>query len=307
MILWPLITLLIFLGGVLSGYFFDVGGAADGVRLEISPSGWTFSIWGFIYLWQFIWICYVLFLCCKYEMNTIIFGKWLFIAYNAANISGDIWTYVWINGYLWWSTVFILGISIPLVVASYIAHDYLHRVASTAVVSEDYGASNANNSDEFDAESSLTESIPKWLVDSSTIKPLLYIFVANGIAFYATWTVVASHLGVGIALCHGAGLSNTATSFLMLSILSCIILFYWFLDFFKLRSYLQYTYSPYIVLIVAFTGILTNGGLDVDERPSSPFVLALLVIAVLGTVAKVIMGICLRNQPVAARKSLDSV
>ena len=90
----------------------------------------------------------------------------------------------------------------------------------------------------------------------------------------------------------------------MLCSLTCIILFYWFLDFYYLRFYLQYTYSPYIVLIVAFSGILTNGGLDVDDRMSSPFVAALLIIAVLGTIAKVIMGICMRNQPA---KSLQSV
>merc|ERR1712106_207512 len=92
-------------------------------------------------------------------------------------------------------------------------------------------------------------------------------------------------------------MDNGDTSILMLSILTCIILSYWFLDFYYLRSYLQFTYSPYIVLIVAFTGILTNGGLDVDDRPSSPFVVALLGIAVLGTIAKVVMGICMRNQP----------
>merc|ERR1711997_708983 len=119
-----------------------------------------------------------------------------------------------------------------------------------------------------------------------------------GIPFYTTWCVVATHLNIGIVACYKLGMTNTNASILMLSVLSCVILFYWFLDFYKLRFYLQYTYSPYIVLIVAFTGILTNGGLGVDERPSSAFVLALLIIAVLGTVAKIMMGISMRNQPV---------
>jgi len=297
-ILWPLITLLIFLWGVVSGYFlFDVGAAADGVGLEISPKGWTFSIWGFIYLWQFAWICFVLFLCCKHELNTVLFGRWFFVAFNAANISSDIWSFVWTKGYLWWSVVFILGITIPLLVAAYIAHDVLFRAASTSVVTAKYGASTANNSDEFETENAWTESVPKWLSTSPALRSSLYFLVANGIPFYATWCVVASHLAIGIALCHGAGLSDTATSFLMLSILTAVILGYWFLDFYALRAHLQYTYSPYIVLIVAFTGILTNGGVDVDERPTSPFVVVLLVVAVLGTIAKVAMGICGRNQP----------
>merc|ERR1712083_1087786 len=134
---------------------------------------------------------------------------------------------------------------------------------------------------------------------------LLYMFVLNGIPFYATWCVVASHLNVGIVISHQFGMEDGDTPILMLSILTCVILSYWFLDFYYLRSYLQFTYSPYIVLIVAFTGILTNGGLDVDDRPSSPFVAALLIIAVLGTIAKVIMGICMRNQP--AKSTLQSV
>ena len=44
--LWPLVTMLIFLGNILQGYLGpDVGNRATGVRLEISPIGWTFSIW----------------------------------------------------------------------------------------------------------------------------------------------------------------------------------------------------------------------------------------------------------------------
>lgn len=116
------------------------------------------------------------------------------------------------------------------------------------------------------------------------------------ISFYATWCVVASHLNIGIALCYEGGLTNTNASLLMLCVLTTVILFYWFLDFYRLRSYLQYTYSPYVVLIWAFTGILSNGGLDTDERPTSPFTLALLIIAALGTIAKVTMGVCMKSE-----------
>merc|ERR1719433_1918199 len=139
--------------------------------------------------------------------------------------------------------------------------------------------------------------MPQWLRNSKSIKPLLDAFVLNGIPFYATWCVVATHLNVGIVLSYKAGLTVSNASILMLCVLLCVILFYWFLDFYYLRSYLQYTYSPYIVLIVAFTGIVTNGGVDSDDRASSPFALALLIIAGVGTVCKVIMGICMRNKP----------
>jgi len=267
--------------------FFDIGSAADGVRIEISPAGWTFAIWGLIYIWQAAWIIYVLVLTCKYEMESVIFGKWFYVWYSLGNIISFIWAWVWTEGYLWWAAVFILGIAIPLLVAAYIALAYMHRVART-VVSDNYGMS-------------------KWLANSSTIKGLLYGLVLNGVCFYATWCVVASHVGWGIALVHAAGYDDSTVCFLMLSILTAIILVYWFLDFYYLRSYLKYTYSPYAVLIWAFTGIFTNGGLDVEKRATSPFVLALLIIAVLGTIAKVIMGIVLRNEPVKESMVADEV
>ena len=143
----------------------------------------------------------------------------------------------------------------------------------------------------------------------------LYHVVRRGVSFEC-WHCFMSQIGIGgfhsiyiDALCAAVrnphvccreGLYPPFISWWIPS-LKCICTYlltrYWFLDFYYLRSYLASTYSPYIVLIVAFSGILTNGGLDVDDRASSPFVAALLIIAVLGTIAKVIMGICLRNQP----------
>jgi len=220
-------------------------------------------------------------------MNEIIFGKWFYIAYNVANVCNGLWIVLWSNEYIIPAAIILIGIATGLIISAYIAHKYMfidiNRMIPGADDYPDYG-------DTAD---------PNWITSSKTIKPLIYIFVLNGIPFYGTWCVVASHLNVGISLCYklGLGLTNTETSFLMLSILTCIILFYWYLDFYRLRFYLRYTYSPYIVLVVAFCGILTNGGLDADERPSSVFTAILLIIAILGSIAKVIMGLCMRGTP----------
>mmetsp|Transcript_36234 Transcript_36234/g.31970 ORF Transcript_36234/g.31970 Transcript_36234/m.31970 type:complete len:308 (-) Transcript_36234:242-1165(-) len=296
--LWPIITLIVF-GvalyfnyGAATGQFSDkdVGEVSDEYNLEITPASWTFSIWGFIYTWQAIWIIYVLYLTCKYDMNSIVFGKWFYIIYNIANICNGLWIIVWTNELIWPAAIFLPCIAAGLVISAYIAHKYMFVDSNTMIVNngDNYGGVANNN----------RQSEYKWLDSAKSIRPLLYIFVLNGVPFYATWTVTASHLNIGIALCHKAGMTNTNASFLMLSILTCVILFYWYLDFYRLRQYLQYTYSPYIVLIVAFSGILSNGGLNTKERPSSAFVLALLIIACLGTIAKVVMGITLRNKPV---------
>jgi len=292
-ILWPVFTFIIFGTALFFNYTassglvsdLDVGEVSDIYSLEITPAGWTFAIWGFIYIWQFLWIGYVLSLTCRYEMDSVVFGKWFFFLYSLGNVFNALWIVVWVNELIVFAAVCLLSISLCLISAAYIAHRFMHRVHDK-IVDTNYGA--ASPDDDGDAL--------RWLQKSKGIKPALYLLVVNGIPFYATWCVVASHLNVGIVIRHEFGVSDGTTSILMLSLLSCVILFYWFLDFYRLRSYLQYTYSPYIVLIVAFSGSLTNGGVDVDDRASSPFIAALLIVAVLGTVAKVIMGISMRNR-----------
>jgi len=292
-ILWPVFTLIIFAialffnytaaGGLVSDL--DVGEVSDLYSLQITPSGWVFSIWGFIYIWQFSWICYVLYLTCKYEMDTVVFGKWFYFFYNLGNVFNAIWIVVWVNELIVWACLSLLAITLCLISAAFIAHKFLYSLHDT-IVDTNFGSAGATDHDPL-----------RWIKQTTGIKPALYGLVANGIPFYATWCVVASHINIGIVLQYEIGLSDDTASIVVLSILSCVILFYWFLDFYKLRLQLRYTYSPYIVLIWAFTGSLTNGGVNVDERASSPFIAALLIVAVLGTIAKVVMGISMRNQP----------
>ena len=42
-----------------------VGNASDALKLLITPVGATFSIWGVIYFWQFLWIVYALVSLCR--------------------------------------------------------------------------------------------------------------------------------------------------------------------------------------------------------------------------------------------------
>ena len=222
----------------------------------------------------------------------IVFGIPFYILYNFANIGNVVWIVIWTNEYIWPAAILLPLIAISLLATAFIAHKYIFITLENATMNSNYGGVESDEENE------------QWINKSKSIRTLIYIFVLNGIPFYATWTVVASHLNIGIALCYKVGMTNTNASILMLSILTCVILFYWVLDFYRLRKYLRYTYSPYIVLIVAFTGSLTNGGLDVEERPASPFILALLITAVLGTIAKVIMGLIMCRRGVQSFQSV---
>ena len=233
-------------------------------------------------------------------MNEIIFGKWFYIAYNIGNILNGIWLVIWTNEYIIPSALCLICIAASLVSSAYIAHKYMFvHLVKVRRIDSNYGG--VSDEDPDDAKSGHAE---EWLAQSKGIKPLIYIFVLNGVPFYATWTVVATHLNIGTALCYKGGMTNTNASILMLSILTCVILFYWFLDFYRFHNYLRFTYSPYIVLIVAFCGIVTNGGVDAEERPSSVFAFVLLIVAVIGTVCKIVMGLCMRNKPVEPLQSV---
>merc|ERR1719242_2032825 len=117
--------------------------------------------------------------------------------------------------------VCLLGITISLITAAFIAHKFVYSL-NAKVVDTNYGTAGAGTS-------STVDETPQYLKNSTSIKPLLDAFVLNGIPFYATWCVVASHLNVGIVLVYKAGLTNSNACFLMLSVLLCVILFYWFL------------------------------------------------------------------------------
>jgi hypothetical protein len=271
----------------------DVGEVSDKYELEITPASWTFSIWAFIYIWQALWIIYLIILTCKYEMDRIIFGPVFWLFYNLANIFNFIWIIVWVNEAVIAAAIFLIGIAVCLIVAAFKAHMYLLvDIAKTVQMPRDnYGG--LDQDDQPDADVS---TVPRWLRHSQCIKVALYALVLNGIPFYATWTVVASCLNFGILLAYEANVSESVASVAMQIVLTCIILFYWSLDFGPTtREYLKYTYSPYIVLIVAFCGILTND--YPNDSTTYYYTLALLIAAAVAYVAKILMGIILCIRP----------
>ena len=123
--------------------------------------------------------------------------------------------------------------------------------------------------------------------------------VLNGVAFYATWTSIAQCLNIAIFLTYVANMDAYTASIIALTILTIVILSYWFLDFYYLRSWLVYTYSPYAVLIWALYAVSTNsneGDLGL-KGPTKTFEMALLIMSIVGTVLKIISGVIYACKP----------
>lgn len=49
---------------------------------------------------QFLWIGYVLYLTCKYDMDEVVFGKYFFFAYNIGNVFNALWIIIWVNEHI---------------------------------------------------------------------------------------------------------------------------------------------------------------------------------------------------------------
>ena len=67
----------------------------------------------------------VFYLSCKYQMKTIVFGNWFYIAYNFANVFNAIWIVVWVNEQIWPAAICLLCIAVGLLIGTYIAHKCL--------------------------------------------------------------------------------------------------------------------------------------------------------------------------------------
>merc|ERR1719229_784371 len=81
-------------------------------------------------------------------------------------------------------------------------------------------------------------------------------------------------------------------SMIALAILTIVILAYWFLDFYYLRSWLAWTYSPYAVLLWALSAVSTNpkeGELGL-KGATRTWVNVLIVMVIVGTVCKFVSG-----------------
>ncbi len=118
---------------------------------------------------------------------------------------------------------------------------------------------------------------------------LIRILVQNGLAFYATWVTIASDLNFVMYIVYrlGANSENAATAALVLLFL--IVLVYFVLENFVWQKYLEFTISPYIVLVVAFIGILFKNWQADNPTRNNIFSLTIAIIIAIFFVMKLVL------------------
>lgn len=236
---------------------------SDKFFLEITPAGATFSIWGAIYTWQTAWLIYSLVLLGRKSSKGYLYIEpgvipletiLCFIASEFANVT---WIFLWDRQIMAAAFPVLLLISLTLYAALFFAHRNLYRITPTLT---------ADN-----------KKVDIWLVR---------FLVQNGIAFYATWCTIATLLNLGIVISYTSdpAIDQSVASTVSLSILTVEILSWFTLDIFFLDKYVRYNFSPYIVLVLALTGVVTKN--YVPGKTNAIFAVVLLALASVAFVVK---------------------
>ena len=249
-----------------SGLYKNITGELSGkYHVEITPAGWTFSIWAVIYIWLGLWLMiYSISTICRYTtygyfyVNPKVLPPSLyacFVINMGANIA---WLFLWDRQYLISALVAMVVLCLTLAVCLLISLRGLYAYG-TVYICED------------------------------TVKDVWFvrILVHNGLGLYFGWTTVALLLNLAVVLTYRGGVNQQVSSTVSLSILFLEILTLFFFDAFAWDRFSRYLITPYLVFIYALVGILYKNW---DPTESNPVLAAaLLFTASLLAIAKFIL------------------
>lgn len=222
---------------------------------QLTPSGWTFFIWTLIYIWFTAFMIYIVSGLCRktgygyFYCSPSVLPYGFFITW-CVNLCFNIgWLIVWDQGNMIVAMVFlILVILTNYTMIFFICHG-LHI----------YGP---------------------WLNKYHKADLWCYrILVQNGISVYTTWTTIATLINLTIVMTYEGGLDATDAATVSYSILTAVLLIWFFLENVVLDKHVRYILVQYPVVIWAL-----SGNLDKNYNPDSPnrngiFIVVLLAIA----------------------------
>ncbi|XP_064643550.1 uncharacterized protein LOC135497650 [Lineus longissimus] len=235
---------------------------SDFYYLEITPAGWTFSVWGVIYTWQALWIVYSLIGTCRksaagYVYDAPSFAPTLmYVFYILNNIFNAAWLVLWDRKIIGAALGVIALIPFTLYICLALSFKGLHDNRGAM---RKYGLCR---------DIGLTIGLTQ-----------------NGMALYATWTSVATLLNLAMVLTYIAGVDNAVACTSSLSILAVELVLWFVMDIFFLDKFTRYIVTPYFIIILACSGI-TAEHWDPTSR-NSIFTIVLLGVGVVALLSKV--------------------
>lgn len=248
-LIWAISSLLIYIFGLCGSAL--ANGEIGGENSNLSASGWIFVIiWPIIYANQFIWHLYFIYQNLKQPKITESSGEYSsYLMYSTQTGKGKLFFLSWIISNLlqfgWWlcvsqreytgAAVVILFYCIAVCVANIFPHKYFYDISQM----------NLN---------------PPRIPSSNTFYIIVFL---NLIQIYGTWLTLANMISWSAELYRNDIIDDPETpAIIFLIVLIVILVIYLYLDLFRFKEYLRYTYITYIVVIAASFAVLTEFNFD---------------------------------------------
>ncbi|XP_072219213.1 uncharacterized protein [Leuresthes tenuis] len=229
-------------------FYSSTGNVSAHYATDITPAGWTFSIWGVIYTWLTLMVIYI--------TSFVFKGSWaqclLPYAFYFCWLFNMLMNMIWL---LLWDRELMLAALVVLIL----------------IVISNYGA--------LFFCCFATDYYGLWLqtYHRKNLKCLI-ILVQNGLAVYATWTSVASLINFSLVI-HLWGVDKSTAATASLCILFAEVVGWFILENWVLDRWVRNILTVYPVVIVALVGIIYKQFNPTHSTPNSVFMVVQLVLA----------------------------
>ncbi|XP_062377580.1 uncharacterized protein LOC134066305 isoform X2 [Sardina pilchardus] len=259
------IVLNILAGPGFSPFTNSTGNISAKYDTDITPSGWTFSIWIVIYIWLTFMMVYILCTLCLRNSygytycSPPVLPYGFFISFIVNMICNITWLLLWDREQMIAALVIIALVALTNYIMIFFSCHGLKI----------YGAW-LNKYHKRDL----------WLIR---------ILVQNGIATYMTWTTLATLINLAIVMDYDGQLSRADAGTVCLSFLTVLMILWFILENSVLDKYVRYILTIYPVIIVALTGNITKNYDPAAPSRNAIFIAVLLGLACLLFVLRVLL------------------
>lgn len=257
-----------------------IGNVSARYEIQLTPAGWTFAIWGIIYLFHGNWILYaVLSLCRRIKgapayLSPCILTLPIFLITLLNHASNIVWLFLWDRENILPAFVCLSLTAMSCFLALFVGYGRLDSVK-----------------EELEEEGRHVEIV------------FLRIFFFNGLGMYGAWTALATvlNLGSGLAYVLNPPVDQDTTAFICLGLIGALYLVFVITDLTILERFSRFTVSPYGLFLWALAGILSKNW---DSEQTSSIVVAVMAgVGSLGLVLKLVVSFWRqKQQPQAYRK-----
>ncbi|KAJ8012293.1 hypothetical protein DPEC_G00067160 [Dallia pectoralis] len=242
----------------------STGNISRKYETDITPAGWTFSIWGLIYTWLTFMLIYIISFLCRgsWCLSVLPYGFYLsWIVNMALNMT---WLFLWDGEHM----------TAALIVLATIAVTSYSMIFFSCCWLDVYGL---------------------WLKQNHPMDLwCIRWLVQNAIALYSTWTSVATLINLTLVLDLSGVARSTAATF-SLCVLMVQVIGWFGIENYLLDKHVRYVLTIYPVVIIALVGNVTKHFNPDAPSANSIFMVILLVVTCVLLVLRISLVI-MRNR-----------